>query len=464
MRNTYSLGFRHQLATDMGFLVPLAAQEVLPGDTFRWKTSVLARVAPLVNPLMHQVDLRLSSWYVPNRIIWDEFPEWITGEDEVTQAPVVSASTSGETWLMDHMGMEPIQGVNVSALPFRAYNMVWNEFFRDIDLQTERDQDDMTLARVNWEKDYFTGARPAPQQGDAMTIPVDVGSTNVYSAGTTSGPPYSPSQNSAPAQGDYSDVNPGLSNGYLFSGLFAGGAGFGMDINEFRRAMALQRFAEARMRYGDRYVDYLRYLGINPSDGRLSRPEHLGSSSQTISFSEVLATAEGANTNVGDMSGHGITGLSARPWRKMFEEHGWVLVLAYVRPRTQYQNGIPREFWRSDPMDYWQKELEILPWQDIKQKEVFGSGDADQTWGWTPRYDEYRHRFSYVSGEMRQGGTMEDWHMARGFQTAPVLNASFLECTPTDRIYADTSIPEIVMSTIHDVTARRLVGRNEMRA
>lgn len=456
MRHHHNLGFRHQLTTEMGYLVPIGTQEVLPGDTFRWKTSILARVAPLVNPLMHQVELKTSAWFVPNRILWDEWEDFITG-DETKIKPTVVATNNEETWLMDHMGCAPAQLVDIDALPIRAYNMVWNEFFRDIDLQNEVAEDDMLLKRVNWERDYFTGARPAPQEGDAVSIPLSGNGRVNFSQQLTAGAlTVRADSGSHPTQ--YMVANDGSKDASVYANLSSGG----IDINEFRRAMALQRFSEARMAFGDRYVDYLRYLGVNPADGRLSRPEHLGSSSQVLSFSEVLATAEGSTTNVGDMAGHGIVGLSSKPWRKMFEEHGWVLVLAYVRPRTQYADGIPREFSRNDPMDYWQKELEILPWQDIKETEIWASGDGTATWGWTPRYAEYRRNISFVSGEMRAGGLMDDWHMARQFSQKPVLNASFVECTPTDRIYADKSIPEITMSTVHDVSAKRFVGESKI--
>ena len=169
------------------------------------------------------------------------------------------------------------------------------------------------------------------------------------------------------------------------------------------------------MRYGDRYVDYLRYLGINPSDGRFSRPEYLGSSQTRISFSEVLQTAPTDTTHVGDMAGHGISGLRGKPWRKMFEEHGYVIVLMSAKPTTQYETMTPRHFLRDDPMDWWQKELEILPWQEVMEHEIFAPGDPTTRFGWVPRYEEYRHNISFVSGEMNQGGTMEDWHMARQF-------------------------------------------------
>ena len=135
----------------------------------------MARVAPLVNPLMHEVSIRLTAFYVPNRIVWDDWDEYITGNEAGHTLPKVTFGSGMTGWLYDHFGGFPTDIDPVSALPFRAYNMIWNEFFRDTDLQTERSQDDMTLARDNWQRDYFIMARSAPQQGDAVSIPLDAG-------------------------------------------------------------------------------------------------------------------------------------------------------------------------------------------------------------------------------------------------------------------------------------------------
>lgn len=210
--------------------------------------------------------------------------------------------------------------------------------------------------------------------------------------------------------------------------------------------------------FGERYEDYLRFLGVNPKDGRLDRPEYLGGSKERLDFSEVLATAEGTSTEVGDLYGHGIGAMRTRRYKKMFEEHGWVMSLLHVRPRTQYLQAMPRKFTRSDVMDYWQKELEVLPWQEVKETEIYAPGSSDNVFGYVPKFEEYRHAFDYVSGSFRS--TEKDWHMARDITSAPTLNSSFVECTPTDRIYADTSMPELLVTSWNDLKAMRLVRKN----
>lgn len=473
MRSTFDLSHEHKLSCDMGLLVPVACEEVLPGDTFIGSTSLLARIAPQVNPVMHNVDIRVHHWYVPNRILWDEWEDFITAKDDEAVVPTVQASSSAETELMDHMGAYPSQSLTINALPIRAYNKIWNEFYRDQDLSSARDEDALTLARICWEKDYFTVARAQPQQGDAVQIGFSAGEVNVEyrtangTAGVTrkasDGTAYAATDGLASQAGSGALINQGNTNALFYDPndtLYAdmSTATGGINIDDLRRSIALQRFAEARARFGSRYVDYLKFLGVNPSDGRLDRPEFLGGGKQNVNFSEVLATAEGASTDVGDMFGHGIAGLRSRRYRKMFEEHGWVLSLLSVRPRTAYLEAQPRKFTRSDPMHYWQKELEVLPWQEVPQSEVYALGSASTVFGYVPRYEEYRHGFSYSSGTFRIG-TEKDWTMSREFGSAPTLNESFVTCTPTDRIYSDTSMPEVLINAYNSIKARRIVRR-----
>ena len=461
MRHYHNLSHEHKLTTDMGYLVPVATMEVLPGDTFIQRSTALVRLAPLVNPIMHNVDISMHHWYVPNRIIWNEWEDFITGEDGVNM-PLHTIDTSGNDYdLLDHMGIPPADAMAVSELPIRAYNMIWNEFYRDQDLQTKRAEGETSLARVCWDKDYFTTARPYPQQGDAVTIGFDSARADVRASNTNNNKNWT---GGTIAFDNNLDTKVKITVDSVQKQLYADLSTMtgGIDVNDLRRSIALQRFAEARMKFGSRYVDYLRFLGVNPKDGRLDRPEYIGGGKQRVNFSEVLATAEGTNTNVGDMFGHGIAGLAARKYRKMFEEHGWMITLMSVRPKSVYQDALPRKFTRIDPMDYWQKELQTLPWQEVKQTEIDYKGDEDTTFGYVPKYDEYRHEHNYVSNGFRTGGPEEDWHMGRSFGTPPTLNSSFVECTPTDRIYADKSMSELIINCHHKITAKRLVSQNAM--
>lgn len=470
MRNTFDLSHEHKTSLDMGELVPIMCEEVLPGDTWIQRTSLLARVAPLVSPVMHNVDVRVHHWYVPNRIVWSDWEGFITGSDELATMPTVQPSTTAEAELLDYMGAFPSTSLTYQALPVRAYNAIWNNFYRDQDLAAERTTDQLGIARIAWGKDYFTTARSAPQQGDAVQIGFNAATAPVEGIGTRAPGASASTPNVYETDASTAQTLTGWHSGSdnIFIEEDSGNTGYpnvrvnlanasgGIDITELRRSLALQRMAEARMRFGERYVDYLRFLGVNPSSGLLDRPEYLGGGSQTINFSEVLATAEGTTTAVGDLYGHGIAGLKARRFRKMFEEHGWVLTLLSVRPRTVYQEALPKKFKRTTMEDYWQRELEVLPWQEVDQTEVYALGTPGTIFGYAPRYNEYRHAMSHVSGTFRQG-TEEDWHLAREFGGAPTLNESFITCTPSDRIYSDTAMPEILVSAYHNIKARRLV-------
>jgi len=343
----------------MGYLVPIGAIDVLPGDSFRVVSSVLARVAPLQKPVMYPVDIRVHHWFVPNRIIWSDWEEFIVGNEVVYTFPTIISASAAETPLFDYMGVEPVVGIALDVLSIRVYNKIWNEFYRDQDLSAVRTTDQIDLARIVWGKDYFTTARPNPQQGAAVDIGFSAGSAPVWIEGDTG---VNLDIDTKRFQDFFNDSEVGMrfSSARFYADLSS--ATGGIDINELWDAISFQRIAEAREFYGSRYVDYLRWYGVNPRDGRFDRPEYLGGGKQMIFFSEVFATAEGINTEVGDLFGHGIAGLRSRPLRKMFEEHGWMISVMSVRPKVIYQNGVFRRFLRREPTDFWHRELELLLW------------------------------------------------------------------------------------------------------
>ncbi len=475
IRSNHDLSFMHTLSANMGYLVPIGAIDVLPGDSFIHATNLLARVAPLAKPVMHPVEIRVHNWFVPNRIIWDGWETWITEADRSQDYPTSSITSASAGVLYDHMGCEPVVGSVQDALPVRAYNMIWNEYYRDQDLAFPRNPDAKNLAKIAWGKDYFTTARTTQQSGPAIEVGFSSGSAPITGVGTNANAlPQASSKslfetdatgnrnitgwetNTAHGIFEQDPDNPGFPN--IRADLTRSNGG--IDINELRRGISLQQMSEARTMFGSRYADYLKYYGVNPSDGRLDRPEYLGGGKQNISFSEVLSSSVvSGNADPGQLYGHGIAGLRSKRYRKTFEEHGWMLSLLSVRPVGIYQTGIPRKFSRRKPEDFWHRELELLPWQSVPQTEIYGAGDKAITFGFTPRYDEYRETQNYVSGTFR-GGTEEDWTLARNFTTTPSLNESFITCDPSDRIYQDTSMPELLITANHTIKAKRLVSKN----
>lgn len=465
-RNKHSLSHYKLLTAPMGELVPVGCVEVLPGDTFQHQCSAMLRVSPLVSPVMHPVSVRLHHFYVPNRLVWDEWDKFITGESD-TPVPTM---TSTQSRLLDYLGVPPSYEGDINALPVRAYNKIYNEFYRDQDLGNERNEQAAGMANVAWEKDYFTTARPWPQKGDAVSIPINLsGDAPVRGIGVLASASASTARDVKETGGARTGVNTWVAseanqthtiediggNPAIYADL-GGVSGVSITTEELREAFALQRYQEARARYGSRYTEYLAYLGVRASDARLQRPEYLGGSKASISFSEVLSTAESQNTEVGDLAGHGIAGLRSRPYRRFFEEHGYVLSLMSVRPKSIYADGLHRHWTRQSKEDYWQKELEALGQQPIQNSEVYAPhSDPTGTFGWVDRYREYREHPSSVHGEFRT--LLNYWHQARIFESDPALNQSFIDCVPTDRIYADTNTDPLLINVRHKIAARRLV-------
>lgn len=486
-RGKFSLSHRKLMSCDMGELVPIGCFEVLPGDTIQHSTSALVRAAPMLAPPMHPVDVRIHHWFVPYRLVWSSWENFITGGPDGLNAsafPTIALTTPAIGSLADYLGVPTGVTQTVSALPFRAYAAIYNQWYRDQDLETAlalstADGADVTtstaLQNCDWEKDYFTSARPWEQKGPTVTIPL--GTTAPItglgilqgSAAATSGISWWENSGSlqtgigwqstannlvmkaqsaaAPSGSNRPQVTADLTNASAAS------------INLLRQAFAVQRFEEARARYGSRYTEYLRYLGVRSSDARLQRPEYLGGGRDTIQFSEVLQTAADGTNPVATMRGHGIAAMRSNRYRRFFEEHGVVISLMSVRPKTMYVQGLRRMWNRRAKEDFWQLELQHLGQQAVKNKEVYAAhATPDGTFGYQDRYDEYRREESWVSGEFRSS-TLNFWHFARSFAADPALNASFVKCVPPETPFAVPANDVLWNLVKHSIQARRLVAQ-----
>lgn len=487
-RSKFSLSNYKLLTCDMGELVPCGLQEVLPGDTIQQATSLLLRVSPLLAPVMHPVQVRVHHWFVPHRIVWDDWEKFITGGPDGMDASVFPTITfSGGSGaavgsLADYMGVPTgVNNIEVSALPFRGYAKIWNENYRDQDLETELTIDttsgadtttNTTLQNVDWEKDYFTSARPWAQKGPDISVPLGT-SANVVSNGgnvqirgstgamtqwlTSGGASSTLNINTATTAGV---VNFGA-NGATTTGLRADlSSATAASINDLREAFALQRYEENRARYGSRFTEYLAFLGIRSSDARLQRPEYLGGGKQIIQFSEVLqtgVTTAGATAGVGNLKGHGIGAVRSNRYRKFFEEHGYVYSFVSVKPKTMYAQGLSRTWNRRVKEDFWQKELQHIGQQEILNKELYAAhATPEGTFGFQDRYDEYRRSESTIAGDFRS--TLDYWHYARIFASDPTLNAAFVKSEPTKRVNQVTSADVLWIMANHSIQARRLVA------
>lgn len=489
-RSKFNLSHFRNLSCDMGELVPIGLTEVLPGDTVQHATSALIRTQPLLAPVMHPVEVRIHHWYVPIRLIWDEFEDFITGGPAGVSVPAFPTINLNSTFsaigtLSDYLGVPPVPSgvMAVNALPFRAYQLIWNNWYRDQDLETEAvvrlssgvdTTTDKNLKRCAWEKDGFTSARPWEQKGPAITVPIGtqapikgIGLANPTSVIATPGSVTQSdgSTMGGSAVGTNSNVYFGMDNATTPSGagnnlnIYADLTNAsGVTVTVLREALALQRYEEARARFGSRYVEYLRYLGVKSSDARLNLPEYLGGGSQMISFSEVLQTAAAGTDPVGTMRGHGIGSMRSNRYRRFFEEHGYVLSLLSVRPKTMYVQGLSRLWNRRTKEDFWQRELEHIGQQEVLNKEVYAAHSVpDGIFGYQDRYQEYRRMESGVSGEFRSS-LLDYWHLARTFSSDPALNASFVSCVPTERVFPVPSQDVLYVMARHQMVARRMVS------
>lgn len=486
-RNKFSLTHYKLFSCSEGELVPMTMMEVLPGDSIQQATSALVRCVPMVAPVMHPVHTRIHHWYVPFRLLWDNWENFITGGPDGMDAsafptvtlPAVGGAAIGS--LADYLGVPTgVNSLQVSALPFRAYAMIFNEWYRDQDLQTplaisKGDGADVVtstaLQNVAWEKDYFTSARPWEQKGPSITIPVG-GFAPVGSDGhqmkltdmTTNQPMVANSgAKTIQSTTNWTTGNAlryGTSTDPFDTGLVADLTGASaIDVTTLREALALQRFEEARARFGSRYTEYLRYLGVRSSDARLQRPEYLGGGKQTLQFSEVLQTGpDSEDEGVANLKGHGIGALRSNRYRRFIEEHGVIISLISTKPRTVYAQGLARTWNRRVKEDFWQKELQHVGQQEILNKELYAAhAQPGGTFGYQDRYDEYRRMESSIGGEFRDT-TLDIWHQARIFSSAPALNASFVKSVPTTRNFAVENQDNLYIMAHHSVQARRLVA------
>lgn len=474
---------------NQGDLVPCGIHEVLPGDVFKHSTSLFIRTTPLLAPVMHPVHATVHHWFVPWRLVWSDFEKWITGGEDGLQEPVYPTMTINdgngydEGSLADYLGIPPgVDDIVHSALPFRAYNLIYNENYRDQQLQTKvanslasgaDTTSNKTMQKRCWQKDRFTSSRPEPQLGPEVTIPLGSTAPVVTNNEQPTFSVLGQAQNRGltfdganQLQVGGSVIGPADSQFGNESGLFTDLSGASAaSINDWREAWATQRFQENRNLYGGRYTEYLAALGVRAQDARLQRPEYLGGGKQTVQFSEVLQTApaeiSAEETPVGNMAGHGLGVARSRRYKYYFQEHGYVISLMSVKPVTMYGQGLHRLWNRRTKFDVWQPEFQHIGQDVVLNKEVYANpadGEDDNEFGYQNIYDDYRHIPSTVAGEFRS--SLDMWNMFRKFSSRPALNAAFVASDPTDRIYSTgSSSHQLLVMAQHNLKASRLMDQ-----
>lgn len=509
-RNVFDLSHEHRTSASFGKLIPILCQEVLPGDTFKINTNVFLRAMPMGAPLMHRVNIYTHFFFVPNRLVWDNWKTFITGGEDGTEEPVFPTvdvarfrDTNRPGSLADHLGVQYQYNTNsvnpnqlrVNALPFRAYNLIWNEYYRDQNLQDEieiskADGLDTTtplfLLNRNWEKDYFTSALPWTQRGPSSVMPMGdeapVILDDLNGLGTqllidpTTGNRIKNTYIGSTERGDVTaydwqvepDANRALidPNGTLKADLANAQA---PTINDLRRAIALQRWMENNAIGGSRYIEQIfSHFGVKSSDARLQRPEYLGGTRQPLSISEVLQTsASTENSDLGDMAGHGISAGGSRAFRRFFEEHGFIIGIMSVMPKSSYMNGTARVFKKFDKFDYAFPEFANLGEQPVYNFELYTDSDVNGnnlgTFGYQSRYAEYKYIPNTVHGDLKTDH-FDPWTLVRKFANLPRLNSEFIEVDNQEdnlgRIFAaEDSDTQFIVQFYHQIKAVRMLPK-----
>lgn len=543
-RNVFNLSYENKLTMNMGELVPIMCMPIVPGDKFRVNTEALVRLAPLVAPMMHRVNVYTHYFFVPNRLVWNQWEDFITKGIDGEETPVLprirltegSVTVTdkerfriyyGDSSLWDYIGLPSLAGVGsvvyddllklngvqvpsgyaVSALPFRAYQLIYNEYYRDQNLTDpvpfsldggsfdalQEIGNLLHIRRRAWEKDYFTSALPWLQRGPEVTVPVNGGQTGLdvyykspgaskgqiwrdqlgrnWDIGATYNPTIIAYPGQQPNQGQYvATKTNGTANDNRAPELDPNGTfkvdldEIGVSIQDLRTSNALQRWFERNARGGSRYIEQIfSHFGVRSSDARLQRPQFLGGGKMPVAVSEVLQTSSTDTTSPqANMAGHGISAGVNNGFRHYFEEHGYVIGLMSIMPRTGYQQGIPRDFTKFDNMDFYFPEFAHLSEQEIKNQELYVSNDStynEGTFGYTPRYAEYKYHENEAHGNFR--GNMSFWHLNRIFGEKPNLNTTFVECNPSNRVFATSSTKDdkFWVQIYQDVKALRLMPK-----
>ena len=414
----------------MGQLIPIVVEMVMPGDKFKLGVRSLIRMQPAVSPVMHNITAYFHYFFVPIRIIWDDFEDYITGGvngQDATTMPTWQPTDTALGSLWDYMrmpvGVDP-DGFYPNDFPKRAYNQIWNDYYRDETLQTELDitsAEDIQLR--NWQKDYFTSSLPWQQRGTAPALPISGTTSAVFAQSRFVDYPASANlqlYGSSPNQYIQS------TNGSLLKELFDDNtvdlsSATTFDVADLRLAFQIQRWMERNARAGVRYTEFLKaHFNVSPRDDRLDRPEYIGGHKQPIIVSEVLQTGETGTTPQGNLAGHGISSDTGYVGSYFVQEFGVIMGIMSIMPEAVYQQGVPRQFIQTSKYDWPFPEFMNLSEQPIYQGELFASGVSSENntvFGYQGRYDEYRHRASAVTGQLRS--TLDYWTISRQFSSAP---------------------------------------------
>lgn len=469
-RSSFTVETAHKTTFDGGYLVPVYVDEVLPGDTFSLSMTAFARLATPLFPIMDNMHLDSFFFFVPTRLVWDNFARFMgeqrnPGDSTAFTIPQVVSPAGG--WpinsLHDYLGLPTVgqvaggATVSVNTLPLRAYNLIWNEWFRDQNLQNSVVVDvddgpdtagDYVLLRRGKRHDYFTSALPWPQKGASVSLPLGTSAPVIQATNNSplwrvaangnlvAGPVGVGSAAGGVAQTDGATAIRLDPNGTLIADLATATAA---TINQLRQSFQIQKLLERDARGGTRYTEKIRsHFGVSSPDARLQRPEYLGGGSTPVSINPIAQTSAtgltGGATPTGNLAAMGTALAQGHGFTQSFTEHGYLIGLVSVRADLTYQQGLRRMWSRSTIYDFYWPAFATLGEQAVLNREIYCRGDANDAlvFGYQERHAEYRYNPSMITGLFRStaAGTIDPWHLAQNFTALPALNATFIADTP----------------------------------
>lgn len=515
-RNRFNLSYSYKTTMDMGIAYPVNCQRMVPGDKFKIGHEAIVQLNPLNAPPMTEMNMYFMDFFVPDRVAYKDlgenfFSDFISNHfDDDGDTPVLPRvkstvdNTVGSLW--DYFGFQTGVMPEGTSRPidilYRVYNLIWNEYFRDEHTMEEVDLTHDGLLHVCWGRDYLTSALQYAQDGDPMAIPFSGTSSAVFEdaylgVDNETYIPLSIPQREGAASNPYETVknvrigspnNSSMEKTNLIVQAYDGNYianigsenyisnagvpqkntvdlsnGVTADVNDLRLMWQVQRWQERNNRCGSRYTEFLRaQYGVSPRDERLQRPEFIGGCKMPVITSQVLQTAgdtadsSGNTTPIGTKYGQGMVVDSGYSGSYFAQEFGVLMTICFIRPKSSYQSGIERQWTPQTYLDYFNPLFVGLGEQEIRNEEVYvqtSESDNLKVWGYQGRYNELRHNNSKVTGKMRD--TFSYWHLARQFDSLPNLNAEFLTCNPSKRIFQAPSEVGFICNIGHRIDALR---------